>query len=108
MDFKLIFFITGMICGSSAVADCELIIQRKECPGKAREALAPFYGINPTVEKKAVKDAKSCLEFAKKSCKVEKQDALAEKKVFAKLAGKSLSGGKNLCASVKESKSDCK
>ena len=94
-------FTTVIISQSSVAADCELLVDRKACPGKESEAMKPYEGKNPTTERFSTADVAACEKKAEKASKIIRQDILAQKTVTGKFKGKDL--GKSFI-----DKSDCK
>jgi hypothetical protein len=97
-----------MFCPLAWAGDCELTITRTACPGKTKEAMAPYNDVNPTIEKKSAGSPRVCIEIAKKSCRIIRRGTLSKKDIVAKFDGVLVDGTKDICDDVPTSKAPCK
>ena len=90
MKITLLLIAAFFAAPASFAAECDLMIDRTPCAGKESEALKPYEGKNPTVEKAPANDAETCLKKAERAAKIIRKGTLTQKTVSAKFEGKDL------------------
>jgi hypothetical protein len=88
---KSVLLIGLIVLAQSAMAgECSLSINRTACAGKEAEALKPYDGKNPTVEKGKATDLEGCTKEGEKAAKIVRKGTLAKKVVTITFDGKAV------------------
>lgn len=89
MKLFALIALTVTLSQSAFAGDCVLSIQFTPCPGKEAEALKPYDGKNPAIEKeKKATTAEACIAAGEKRAPIVRAGTMTKKVVTASFDGK--------------------